>query len=415
MAIWFLVLLAYTHAKNHASLPSIKERWESSKDLLAPRADGDGGVGNDIKWTGMTSGDGEKSGKDSDAVWYIKDAIEEYTTQYPAPADRVGVFWGGGGMTQDDFDDIDEFIEATLGMKGKKFVDVFTYEILKNKGGINPSIQDNKYWRGVNRVSKALAASCSGGTAYVFMKPNGCRTLFSPPSQHPQDSDPAHGGQATNGEIWYYAELPTLMRNLNIQKIVTFYKTTRTPGNPPKFVQDTQWDVDRAGDKKRTDLADIAMDATPIQLPPEAGRGPLRKRQTAPDDTLIYQAGLFDVKTTSFAGLVSDSATICTATNLTTTITTTVPIWLCTACPTPYNAIFVSPVSVIGPPGIPSPPPGYLPLTAGSDMTITHVSLPTASMITNGDTAVNAYGATYRWPSPSLSTAAREFGADVVL
>ncbi|KAL8802308.1 MAG: hypothetical protein Q9182_003886 [Xanthomendoza sp. 2 TL-2023] len=269
-----------------------------------------------------------------------------------------------GGMTEDDFDDIDEFIELRLEGKGKKFIDVFSYDILRNKGGIDASNQNNKYWRGVNRVSKALAASCSGGTAYVFMKPNGCRTLFSPASQNPQDNDPAHGGQATNGEIWYYAELPTLMRNLNIQKTVTFYKTKRTPGNPPKFMQDTQWDVGRPGDKKRTDLQDIAMDATPIQLPAEAGRGPLRKREAAPNVTstslLQYQAGLFDVKTTSIDNLKSDSATVCTATSSLEVITTTIPIWSCTACSEPYNAIFVSPVSVVGSPGVPSPPPGYL-------------------------------------------------------
>ncbi|KAL8634532.1 MAG: hypothetical protein Q9228_007873, partial [Teloschistes exilis] len=240
---------------------------------------------NDIKWTGMTSGDGEKSGKDSDGIWYIKDAVQEYITRFPDPSDRVGVFWGGGGMTQDDFDNIDEFIESYLGGKGKTFTDVFTYDILKKKGGIDASKQDNKYWRGANRVSKALAVSCSGGTAYVYMKPNGCRTLFSPASQSPQDNDPDHGGQATNGEIFYYAELPTLMRNLNIQKIVTFYKTQRSKGNPPKLVQITQWDINKAGDKQRTNIPDITMDATPIQLPPEAGRGPLKKREDAPNNT----------------------------------------------------------------------------------------------------------------------------------
>ncbi|KAL8807856.1 MAG: hypothetical protein Q9200_004520 [Gallowayella weberi] len=224
----------------------------------------------------MTSGDGEKSGKDSDAIWYVNDAVENYTAQYPDPRDRVDVFWGGGGMTAEDLDDIDEFMEGRLEGRGKKFIDVFSYEILKNKGGVDASNQNNKYWLGVNRVSKALAASCSGGTAYVFMKPHGCRTLFSPTSQNPQDNDPDHGGQATNGEIWYYAELPALMRNLKIQKIVTFYKTKRTPGNPPKLMQDTQWDVNRPGDKKRTDLQDIAMDATRIQLLAEAGRGPLK-------------------------------------------------------------------------------------------------------------------------------------------
>ncbi|KAL8685163.1 MAG: hypothetical protein Q9224_005936, partial [Gallowayella concinna] len=352
-----LVLVTFTHARTSASLRHLLGRQDASKALLVPRADGDGGiVGNDIKWTGMTSGDGQKSGKDSDGVWYVKGAVDEYTAQHPDPSDRVGVFWGGGGMTQEDFDDIDEFIEFRLQDRGKKFIDVFTYDILKNKGGINADTRTNTYWRGVNRVSKALATACSGGTAYVFMKPYGCRTLFSPSSHNPQDSDPAHGGQATNGEIWYYAELPTLMRNLNIQKIVTFYKTKRTPGNAPKFVLDTQWDVDRPGDMKRTDLPDIAMDATPILLPPEAGRGPLKKREAAPDTTttslLQYQAGLFDVKTASFDSLTADSVT---------------------------------------------------PLTAGADMKVTPVSLPTDSSTLVGKTATNAYGATYRWPDQTAS------------
>lgn len=102
--------------------------------------------------------------------------------------------------------------------------------------GLSESNKDGKWWRAINRASKALAASANGGTAYVYLNANNCRNLFSPPSQNPQDSDPDHGGQATNGEIWYYAELPTLMRNLNVNKIVTFYKTKREPGKPPKVI-----------------------------------------------------------------------------------------------------------------------------------------------------------------------------------
>ena len=118
------------------------------------------------------------------------------------------------------------------------------------------------------------------------------------------------------------------------------------------------------GNKKRTDLADVEMDAVPIQLPAEAGRGPLKRRQAAPiiaqNSSLQYQAGLFDVITTFFPGLVADSATVYTATSLLTVLPTAVPIWMCKACLAPSNAIVVRPVSVIGPTGVISPPPGYL-------------------------------------------------------
>ena len=51
--------------------------------------------------------------------------------------------------------------------------------------------------------------------------------------------DPTAGGQATNGEIFYYAELPMLMRNENIQQIKTFSKVNR------KFVVNTEWGCER--------------------------------------------------------------------------------------------------------------------------------------------------------------------------
>lgn len=101
----------------------------------------------------------------------------------------------------------------------------------------------------------ALAATATNGVAYVYLKNTNCRTLFSPPSQNPQDSmqnpshiyirlivvktgDPTANGQATNGEIFYYAELPMLMCNTNIKQIKTFSKVNR------KFVVNTEWDVD---------------------------------------------------------------------------------------------------------------------------------------------------------------------------
>ena len=102
------------------------------------------------------------------------------------------------------------------------------------------------------------------------------------------------------------------------------------------------------------------MDAVPIELPAAADRSPM-KRDTSDNrvSSIGYQKGLFDVKSTSISDLTADSATVCTATSASAIVTTTVPVWSCSACPTPYNAVFVSPVSVAGVAGIPSPPPGF--------------------------------------------------------
>ena len=171
------------------------------------------------------------------------------------------------------------------------------------------------------------------------------------------------------------------MRNENIQQIKTFSKVNR------KFVVNTEWDVNvvsllsqsslhksTAGpnaslqdtDKPRDFLPDIAMDATPIILPAAAGRPPL-KRDIVPSISAsatssafpIYQQGDFDVQTLFIPGLTANSATTCTATSSAQIITTTVPVWSCTACPSLYNALLVSPSAVWGPAGIPSPPPAY--------------------------------------------------------
>ena len=76
------------------------------------------------------------------------------------------------------------------------------------------------------------------------MKPNNGRTIFSQASQSPKDNDPAHGGQATNGEVWYYDELPMLMRNLRIIKIVAFYLKDGAKGVAAgDFTQGTEWDA----------------------------------------------------------------------------------------------------------------------------------------------------------------------------
>ena len=145
--------------------------------------------GDQVKWTDWTSGDGTKEGGDGDKVWYVKDAIKLYLDRVQ-PENRNGVFWAGGSTTEDDFDYIDEFIESPtrLDSTGVKAADVYPIDDFTKMGldGIN---KDGRWWRAINRMSKALAAAAAGdGIAYVYLKPVNCRTIFSPPSQNPMDS-----------------------------------------------------------------------------------------------------------------------------------------------------------------------------------------------------------------------------------
>ncbi|KAL9082948.1 MAG: hypothetical protein Q9165_008729 [Trypethelium subeluteriae] len=230
-------------------------------------------VDGQVQWEYMTSEDGIRSGGDSDKIWYLKDAIDLYLKRVEADK-RNGVFWAGGATTEDDFSNIDEFIESPTRLEGNgvRADDVYNTDDFKSMN-LDASNTNNLWWRAINRMSKALAASASGdGKAYVYLKPINCRTIFSPPSQSPKDEDPNHNNQATNGEIWYYAELPMLMRNLNIKQIVSFHKEGRS------FVTKVEWNADEdQAIHPRNELDDIAMDASPIMLPPEAGRQPLKR------------------------------------------------------------------------------------------------------------------------------------------
>ena len=191
----------------------------------------------------MTSGDGVSSGDDEDGVWYTRTAIDTYVDNFPNPEDRIGIFWAGGSTEAKDFKIIRNFNNIFLRSKGKLFYDIHSDDDIKAQG-VDRRNKNNKFWRAVNRASKAIAAGATGGIAYVYMKPINCRHIFSPPSQKPQHSDPDHGGVATNGEIWYYAELPMLMRNSNINKIVTFYAKEGTDGDIREdFVITTEWDA----------------------------------------------------------------------------------------------------------------------------------------------------------------------------
>ncbi|KAL6720910.1 hypothetical protein ACLMJK_000009 [Lecanora helva] len=216
---------------------------------------GDGGIGTElnvdgstdfrVKWTRMTSGDGAKIGEDIDGIGYVKDAVLAMLDRFRSPNKRIAVLWSGGSTGQEDIDTIEEYMTDYLDDKGLLFNDIVVESVIHRLGISDPEslarADSPLWWRLMNRLSKALAASVSGGTAYVFSNNHNCRTIFSPPSQHPQDVDPEHGGQATNGEIWHYAELPMLMRNLKIDRIVTFGRSQ--PGG--EIEETTQWDITR--------------------------------------------------------------------------------------------------------------------------------------------------------------------------
>ena len=157
------------------------------------------------------------------------------------------MYFTGGSTEQDDFGAMNSFNQLVLGGKGKLYYDVCKIQYFDEQDleRFDPNQQsDPLYWRAVYRASKALAAFSAGGSAYVYMKPNNCRNIFSPASQSPKDDDPDHGGQATNGEVWAYSELPVLMRNLRINKIIAFYLKDGAMGTSvDDFTQDTQWDV----------------------------------------------------------------------------------------------------------------------------------------------------------------------------
>ena len=188
----------------------------------------------------MTSGDGVKTGKDTDGIWYVHDGIDTYVKRFPDAEDRITIFFTGG-LTPAQEDDIAVFNKDKLKNKGKLFFDIYSVKDLE-ENGLTQKKKDHKYFRYANRVSKGLALGSSGGTAYIWMDPENGRDIWSPASKKPQNHDPDHGGKATNGEIWVYSELPSLMRNSNINKIVSFYKTGSS-GGKPTFEQITQWDV----------------------------------------------------------------------------------------------------------------------------------------------------------------------------
>jgi len=156
MAFFFTTLLfsSFFYTFVHASPNDGSERT-SSITKRAPN----GGVGTGVSWVDMTSGDGASTGYDTDGIWYIKDAINLYLTRIPEAADRTGVFWAGGATTEDDFGDVDEFIEINLNSQAQKADMVYPYTdfTAMNLDGSN---KNSLWWRSINRMSK--------GTSYLI-------------------------------------------------------------------------------------------------------------------------------------------------------------------------------------------------------------------------------------------------------
>ena len=195
----------------------------------------------------MVSGDAVRTEVDTDNVWYIQKWLDTFRFRFFFDQDIVPVFFTGGYTSDTTFMDMHRFNEIFLGGKGKNAFEMssaidFQAQGLDRK---NPVLRgENLYWRSIYRLSKALALYARGGTAYVHMKPYNCRNIFSDYSQKPKDNDPDHMGKATVGEVWYFAELPTLMRNLHITQIVAFYKKDGTQGDKREdFGYEVQWDA----------------------------------------------------------------------------------------------------------------------------------------------------------------------------
>ncbi|KAJ5171848.1 hypothetical protein N7492_004441 [Penicillium capsulatum] len=244
------------------------------------------GSGGQVSWSGIAPGDGVKTGKDPDGIYYFLSALEHFVNSRNDD-ERVGVFRTGGENTEEVENDMNEFNGDVLDGAGAMFDDVFGVDWTTEQRqslGSNPTEcpddgdDDALEWRMIYRASKALAAGVNGRKAYIHMARTNGRTIFSPASKEPQDYDPEHGDAATVGETWRYGELPMLMRNLNVDQIISFWKQ-----EDGSFSQHVEWDFEKDKDNKpRNYLQDIAMDAIPIHLPSVADRPPM-KRSTEHD------------------------------------------------------------------------------------------------------------------------------------
>ena len=172
--------------------------------------------------------------------WYVHDSIDAYVKRFPDADDRISIFFTGG-LTKEHEDDIKFFNKDNLDSKGKLYFDIYTDEDLEGNG-LSEKDNNIKYYRYGNRASKGLSLGSSGGTGYLWMDPENGRNIWSPASKKPQNQDPDHDGKATNGEVWAYSELPSLMRNSNINRIVSFHRSGSS-GGKPAFQQTAQWDI----------------------------------------------------------------------------------------------------------------------------------------------------------------------------
>ena len=81
----------------------------------------------------------------------MNDAIGLYLKRVEK-ASRTGVFWAGGSTTEDDFGDVEEFIEINLGDQAVKADMVFPFKDFQNMK--LDGTQNNLWWRSINRMSK---------------------------------------------------------------------------------------------------------------------------------------------------------------------------------------------------------------------------------------------------------------------
>jgi hypothetical protein len=68
---------------------------------------------------------------------------------------RTGIFWSGGNKAEEDWDNINGFINNQLGGNAMLYFDYLKSDDLKGMG-LDPANRGGTYWRLANRSSKGF-------------------------------------------------------------------------------------------------------------------------------------------------------------------------------------------------------------------------------------------------------------------
>ncbi|KAL9109132.1 MAG: hypothetical protein Q9227_006223 [Pyrenula ochraceoflavens] len=188
--------------------------------------------------------DGERWGRDRNEVALTRNWIRRIQDRIPI-TDRASLFYTGKGVNGEQMND---FIRGYLHGNGFTYFDAFTrrgsYE------GLIPDKPDWMTWKsyqkmkfmGIYRGSKAVAIMNRSSDIYVIMEwylPNGSkRNIFDKPAKLVIDEWTDQELMTIGvGQVWYWVELPTLLRNPYVKRI---WAVQPTPDG--RWMFDKQWD-----------------------------------------------------------------------------------------------------------------------------------------------------------------------------